>query len=133
MSSDGREMKQDSGDKLHPVTVMRLAEIRRANAGIQACANILTQHSVNKDCLADTPGVHIQLDAYDEIGLCFAIEAARRLVANTLEDHFEDEYGVGFVDDYLPEVTREATAVAAYTNGEISWDECCKQSGLKPD
>ena len=105
-----------------PALLSRLREIRRANAGIQACTAILNEHSSNQECTPDVPGVYIQLTVHDAAALMFAIETSSRFI----DEAFENLPVLGDVmwdEGYLPNVRREAEYLQLMVAGTIDYQE----------
>ena len=101
-------------------TISRLQEIRRANAAIKACAEILNEHSANQASVPSGPQVFIRIDPSQEMGLTFAIEACARKIAEDMDAYFEG-LGVNWLDDICPEVTAEAQAQAEMQSGDVTY------------
>ncbi len=90
-----------------PRLISRLREIRRANAGIGGCMNVLIQHRMNLECTPQRPEVYLQLTIEDEASLEHAIEACSRFI----DEAFETLPVLGDVmwdDEYLPEIRHQA-------------------------
>ena len=85
----------------------KLRGIRRANAGIGRCLNVLMRHRMNLECTPHRPEVYIQLTAEDAACLEHAIEACSRFIDEAFETLpvFGD---VMWDDKYLPEVRHQA-------------------------
>ena len=103
-------------------TIQKLQEIRRANEAIKACADILNEHGSNSGSIPGGPSVFIRVNAAQEMGLIFAIEACARKIADEMDSYFED-LGVNWLDDFSAKLNREAQAVDELHNGEITFDE----------
>ena len=102
-------------------TIQKLQEIRRANEAIKTCAESLNEHGSNEG-LPTGPCVFIRLEASQEMGLTFAIEACAKKIAEEMNTYFED-LGVYWLDDICPEVTAQAQAADKLQKGEITFDE----------
>ncbi len=101
-----------------------LRAVRRANAGIESCARILIAHTLNKEILPSASEAFIALDANDEVGVQFAIEACSVHIAHLLGDDFDKRYrDVGWQDEWLPGLAREAKAMVELQRGEITFAE----------
>jgi len=108
--------------QLSEKTIWMLQQVRRANSAIMGCIEILNEHGVNKDCGASNPGVFIQLEVHQEIGLHYAIDTCSRDIARIFDEHLE-EIGVEWLDEICPKVTAEAKAHAEMLNGDITYAE----------
>jgi len=115
------EKKKEEQPPFDEETIQKLQEIRRANEAIRACAQILNEHGSNAG-LPTRPGVFIRLEANQEMGLTFAIEACANKIAEEMNTYFED-LGVYWLDDICPEVTAQAQAADELQKGEITFDE----------
>ena len=100
-----------------------LRAVRRANGGIESCVRILIAHTLNDAMLPSVPEAFIALDASDNLGVQFAIEACAAQIANLLGEDFDEKYGVGWEDEWLPEIQRQAQAMIELQSGDISYDE----------
>lgn len=101
-----------------------LRAIRRANGGIESCVRILIAHTLNDAVLPSAPEAFIALDATDNLGIQFAIEACSEQIANLLGEDFDKRYPqVGWGDEWLPEIRRQAQAMVELQSGDISYDE----------
>ncbi len=103
--------------RLSEKTIWMLQQIRRANAAIIGCIEILNEDGVNEGCGIGRPKVFILLEAHQKMGLEYAIEACSRDIARIFNGHLED-IGVGWLDEICPEVTEEAQARAERLNGK---------------
>ncbi len=103
-------------------TISELQKIRRANNAVLGCSQILSEHDTLKECTPGRLGAYLQLTAQQACGLLYAIEACSRAITDTFNGYLE-ERGVGWEDEHLPEVRREAEANAAMQTGEISFPE----------
>ena len=103
-------------------TISKLQEIRRANAAIKACAEILNEHSANQASVPGGPQVFIRIEPSQEMGLTFAIEACARKIAEDMDAYFEG-LGVNWLDGICPEVTAEAKAIDDLRNARITMEE----------
>ena len=105
-----------------PHLLSQLRSIRRANAGIGACATILNEHSTNQDCTPATPGVYIQLTPDDAASLVYAVETCSRFIGEALEDlHVFGD--VMWDDEYLPDVRRQADLRQQMQDRKIPYQE----------
>ena len=93
--------------QLSEQTISLLQNVRRANAAIMGCIEILNEDSANEPSMPDVPGVFIRLEGHQKMGLEYAIEACSRDIARTFDEHLE-QLGVGWLDDIRPEVTAES-------------------------
>ncbi len=109
-------------------TITELQKIRRANEAVLGCSQILSEHNTLKECMPNRLGAYLQLTAQQACGLLYAIEACSRTITDTFNGYLE-ERGVGWEDEHLPEVRREAEAHAAMQAGEISYPEYQKRVG----
>ncbi len=112
-------------------TIRVLQDMRRANAAIIGCIEILNEHDCNEPSIPAGPSVFIRLEAHQEMGLHYAIEACSRDIARIFDNDLE-ELGVNWLDDICPDVTHEAQQCADMRNGKISFSEFKKNTGL-PD
>ena len=103
-------------------TIRTLQDMRRANAAIGACAEILSEHISNAGSLPGSPSVFIRLDPNQEVGLIFAIEACSNRIRREFDDYLE-ELGVYWQDEFSPDLNRQAQAVDELQNGKITFDE----------
>ncbi len=108
--------------RLSEKTIWMLQQVRRANAAITGCIEILNEDGVNEGCGAQNPGVFIRLEGHQKTGLEYAIEVCSRDIAMIFDGHLE-QLGVGWLDDIRPEVTAEAEATDDLQNGKITMDE----------
>ncbi len=108
--------------KLDDVTIKKLRAIRRANAGVLACSQLLAEHSVNKECSAVYPGVVIRFEPEQEMGLQFAIEACATVIAHEMDEYF-DELEVDWQDEICAKATAEGEAAAEMQRGDITYAE----------
>ncbi len=122
MTSIHSEFKDKPETQLSEKTIWMLQNMRRANAAIIGCIEIINEHDVNKECGAYNPGVFIQLEPHQEMGLHFAIDACSRDIARIFDEHLE-EIGVEWLDEICPKVTAEAKAHAEMLNGDITYAE----------
>jgi len=97
-----------------------------AGAAIIGCIEIINEHDVNKECGAYNPGVFIQLEPHQEMGLHYAIETCSRDIARIFDEHLE-KIGVNWLDETCPKVTEEAQAFAKMRSGEITFAEYQKR------
>jgi len=116
------ELNDKPKSQLSEKTIWMLQNMRRANAAIIGCIEILNEHGVNKECGADNPGVFIQLEVHQQMGLHYAIETCSRDIARIFDEHLE-EIGVNWLDEICPKVTEEAQAHAKMLSGEITYAE----------
>ncbi len=103
-------------------TISKLQEIRRANEAIKACAEILNEHGANQGSLPGGPRVFIRIDPSQEMGLTFAIEACARKISEDMDSYFED-LGVNWLDEFSPELNREAQVADELLDGKITFEE----------
>ena len=108
--------------RLSEKTIWMLQQVRRANAGIIGCIEILNEDGINEPSIPGNPEVFIRLESRQRMGLEFAIEACSRDIARIFDDHLED-LGVEWLDDICPKVTKEAQAVAEMQSGDITYAE----------
>ena len=107
--------------QLSEATIWMLQQVRRANAAIIGCIEILNEDGVNEGCGANT-GVFIRLEVHQVMGLHYAIEACSRDIARIFDEHLED-IGVEWLDEIRPEVTAEEKASDDRRSGKITWAE----------
>ncbi len=112
--------------QLSEKTTWMLQQVRRANAAIIGCVEILNEDGINEGCGANT-GVFIRLEIHQKSGLRYAIEACFRDIARIFDEHLE-EIGVNWLDDICPKVTEEAQAMEEFHNGEITFAEFEKRA-----
>ena len=103
-------------------TIWMLQQVRRANAAVIGCIEVLNEHSCNEPSIPVGPRVFIQLEVHQEMGLHFAIEACSRDIARIFDEHLED-IGVNWLDEICPKVTAEAQAAAEMHSGKITYAE----------
>ncbi len=115
-------MTDETKTNLTDETIRRLQDMRRANEAICACVEILNEHGSNDGSIPTGPSVFVRLDPNQEMGLNFAIEACSRHIKNEFDDYLE-ELGVFWSEDFSPDLNRQAQAVDALHNGEITFDE----------
>ena len=115
-------LKDKPETRLSEQTIWLLQQVRRANAGITGCIEILNEDGVNEPSIPGKPEVFIRLETHQRMGLEFAIEACSRDIARIFDDHLED-LGVEWLDDVCPKVTEEAQAVAEMQSGDITYAE----------
>ena len=108
--------------QLSEKTIWMLQQVRRANAGIIGCIEILNEDGINEPSIPGGPTVFIRLECHQRMGLEFAIEACSRDIARIFDNHLED-LGVEWLDDICPKVTEEAQAVAEMQSGDITYAE----------
>ena len=101
-------------------TISKLQDIRRANNAILGCSQILQEHDVLKECTPGKPGPYLQLTPDQAGGLMFAIEACARFTDDLFNEYLEDR-GVNWTDEHLPEVRKEAEALAEMISGDITY------------
>ena len=102
-------------------TIRSLQKIRRANNGMRGCAEILIQHSVNKESVRPYPGANIVLTVQQALGLNYVIEACADMIDKLFYD-LEDELNIEWSEDHMPEVRQEAESMEAYLSGKTSFD-----------
>lgn len=105
--------------------IRNLQKIRRANNGMRGCAEILIQHSENRESVNTKPGANVVLTVQQESGLHYVIEACADMIDKLFYD-LEDELEIEWTEEHLPEVRKEAEANLAMKRGEISYDEFSK-------
>jgi len=103
-------------------TIRKLRQMRRANQGIRSCIEVLNEHIINKGSMPGDPCVWIRLNAEQEGGLLYAIEACSQRISNIFDTDIED-LGVYWQDDFMPEISAEAKAHAEMTRGDITFAE----------
>ncbi len=113
--------------QLSEKTIWMLQQVRRANAAIIGCIEILNEDGINEPSIPGKPEVFIRLESHQRMGLEFAIEACSRDIARIFDDHLED-LGVEWLDDICLKVTEEAHALAEMQNGEITFAEFEKRA-----
>ena len=102
--------------------ISELQKIRRANNAILGCAQILNESIVLKACIPGRLGAYLQVTSQQECGLIFAIEACSRFTDDLFTEYLED-LGIGWSDEHLPEVRKEAEAHAEMISGKITYAE----------
>ena len=103
-------------------TIQRLQNMRRANAAIIGCIEILKEHDVNSASIPCGSRVFIQLEPNQQMGLRFAIEACAREIAREFDGHLED-LGVYWSDEICSDVNTGAQALQDLHNKRISFAE----------
>ena len=116
-----------SDTRLSKETIRRLQDMRRANEAIGACVEILNEHGANGGSIPGGPSVFIRLDPSQEVGLIFAIEICQKKVQNEFDDYFE-ELGVDWLDEFSPDLNRQAQAADELQNSEITFAEFEKRA-----
>ena len=111
--------------------ICKLQQIRRANNGMRGCAEILIQHSVNKESVNPSPGANIVLTVQQEIGLHYVIEACADMIDGLFYD-LEDELEIEWTEAHLPEVRKEAESAGAFERGELDFEQFKKENGVDP-
>jgi hypothetical protein len=124
-------MSNSTKTNLDEESIRRLQDIRRANEAIFACVQILSENRINQGSIPSGPSIFIRLDPNQEAGLNFAIEACSRHIKSEFDDYLE-ELGVYWSEEFSPRLNRQAQAVHDLDNGEISFSEFKKNTGL-PD
>ncbi len=115
-------MTDEAKTKLDEETIRRLQNIRRANEAICACVEILNEHGSNQGSIPSGPSVFIRLDANQEAGLIYAIEACATRIRREFDNNLE-ELGVNWSEEFSPDLNRQAEAADELYNGEITFDE----------
>ncbi len=115
--------------QLSEKTIWMLQQVRRANAAIIGCIEILNEDGVNEPSSPGRPGVFIRLEVHQAMGLHYAIEACSRDIARIFDNDLE-ELGVNWLDDICPGVSHEAQQHADLQNGKISFSEYKKNINL---
>ena len=77
------------------------------------------------------PGPFIRLEVDHEMGILFAIEACSDVVADLFNGPLE-EAGVGWMDEWLPELGKEAVAQDQLQRGEINFEQFKEELGMNP-
>ena len=113
-------------------TIRDLQKMRRANNGMRGCAEILIQHSVNKESVKTYPCANIVLTVQQEAGLHYVIEACAGLIDKLFYD-IEDDLNIEWTEDHLPEVREEAESLGAYLSGKTSFEQFKKENGIDPN
>ncbi len=113
--------------RLNEKTIWMLQLVRRANAAIIGCIEILNEDGVIEPSIPSGPSVFIRLEPHQEMGLHYAIEACSRDIARIFNEHLED-LGVEWLDDICPKVTNEAQAHDQLVNREITFAEFEKRA-----
>ena len=119
--------KQNYDDR----TILELQRIRRANNGILGCVRILNEHHSNGGSIPGSKGVFIRLDAQQESGLAFAIEACADMIDGLFEEYFEDR-GVWWNEEHLPKIREQSESMDSYLNGETSFEQFKEENGMDP-
>ncbi len=112
-------------------TIYDLLKIRRANNGMRGCAEILIQHSVNKESVNTSPGANVVLTVQQEIGLHYVIEACADMIDGLFYD-VEDELEIQWTEEHMPKVREEAESMSAYLSGETTFEQFKKENGVDP-
>ena len=89
------------------IRIEKLQQIRRANNGMRGCAEILIQHSVNKESVNTSPGANVVLTVQQEAGLHYVIEACADRIDELFYD-LEDELEIQWTEEHMPEVRLRA-------------------------
>ena len=113
-------MTESTDTKLEEETIRRLQDMRRANEAICACVQILNDHGSNDGSIPSGASVFVRLDPNQVMGLNFAIEACSRHIKSEFDD-FLEELGVYWLDEFSPDLNRQAEAVYELHNGEITF------------
>ncbi len=108
--------------QLSEKTIWMLQNMRRANAAIIGCIEILNEDGVNEPSSPGVPGVFIRLEVHQAMGLHYAIEACSRDIARIFDEHLE-EIGVNWLDEICPEVRAEEDAADDLHSGKITHAE----------
>ena len=103
-------------------TIQRLQNMRRANAAIIGCIEILNEDDINSGSIPGGASVFIRLEPQQQMGLAFAIEACAREIAREFDGHLED-LGVYWSDAICPKVTAKAQAADDLQNERITFAE----------
>ncbi len=103
-------------------TISELQKIRRANNAILGCAQILSEHGINKECMPHKLGAWLQLTPQQACGLQYAIETCARFTDDLFTDYLEN-LGVYWDNEHPPKVRKEAQATAEMINGDITYAE----------
>ena len=112
-------------------TVRELQKVRRANNGILGCVRILNEHHANGGSIPGRKGVFIRLDAQQESGLTFAMEACADMIDGLFEEYFEDR-GVWWNEEHLPKIREQSESMDSYLNGETSFEQFKEENGMDP-
>ena len=112
-------------------TISELQKIRRANNAVLACSQILSEHDTLKECTPGRLGAYLQLTPQQACGLLYAIEACSRTIDDSFNGYLE-ERGVNWEDEHLPEVRKEAEALAALQTGKIDFSQYKDEVGVDP-
>ena len=110
-------------------TVQELQKVRRANKGVLGCVRILNEHYSNVGSIPARKCVWIRLDAQQESGLTFAIEACADMIDGLFEEYFED-HGVGWNEEQLPEFREQAESMESYLDGKTSFEQFKEENGI---
>jgi len=112
-------------------TIRDLQKMRRANNGLRGCAEILIQHNVNKEGVKTYPCANIVLTVQQALGLHYVIEACADMIDKLFYD-LEDELNIGWDEEHLPEIRREAESMESYLSGKTSFEQFKKENGIDP-
>ncbi len=112
-------------------TVGYLQQIRRTNNGIRGCAELLIEHSVNKESVRTSPGANIVLTVQQEAGLHYVIEACADLIDKLFYD-IEDDLNIGWNEEHLPEIRVQAESMESYFEGRTSFEQFKEENGIDP-
>ncbi len=115
-------MTDETKTNLNEETIQKLQDMRRANAAIGACVEILRENRINQGSIPSGSSVFIYLDPNQEAGLLFAIEACTKKISYEF-DYYLEELGVYWLDEFSPKLNRQAEAADALQNGDITFDE----------
>ena len=122
MTSIRSTILDDRDSELKKGTISQLQEIRRANSGIRSCVEILNENSINTGSVPGEPCVWIRLNPDQAGGLLYAIEACSERISDLFDSELEN-LGVNWQDDFMPELSAEAKALADLHNGETTFEE----------
>jgi len=122
------ELNDKPESQLSEKTIYLLQNVRRANAAILGCIEVLNEDGINEGSIPGGAKVFIRLEVHQKMGLAFAVEACSRYIAEVFDDHLEN-LGVDWLDEICPKVTQEAQANAQMRNGDIAFAEYEQRTG----
>ncbi len=90
MTNHFSDLNNEPKTRLNEKTIWMLQQARRANAAIIGCIEVLNEHSCNEPSIPAGPGVFTRLEAHQEMGLHYAIEACSRDIARIFDNDLEE-------------------------------------------
>ena len=104
-----------------------MREIRRANHGVQACAQVLARHDENGGSLPGSAQVFIRLEDPEVGGLHCAMLELSRLIERRLSE-IDEDHDFGWHEEYYGKVRKSSDIDKARKRGEITFDQAIKAS-----